>query len=136
MCPDCGEPLVAFELDGVEIDHCVECYGTWFDAGELEMLSQLAEASAEPLARVIQSAAALKKGKRHCVRCRQHLTLIAVGDDTTVELDHCPNGHGLWFDQGELRQMIAIFESEETSSVARFFAELYKTELQTQEAGE
>ncbi|MCH2376546.1 MAG: zf-TFIIB domain-containing protein, partial [Planctomycetes bacterium] len=42
MCPGCKEPLVAFELEGIEIDHCVECKGTWLDAGELQMFLELA----------------------------------------------------------------------------------------------
>jgi len=33
MCPACKEPLVVFELDGVEIDRCLRCGGTWLDDG-------------------------------------------------------------------------------------------------------
>ena len=39
MCPLCNEPLVAFELDGIEIDRCVDCGGVWLDAGELELIA-------------------------------------------------------------------------------------------------
>ncbi len=30
--------MIVLELSEVEIDHCVSCGGTWFDAGELELL--------------------------------------------------------------------------------------------------
>lgn len=38
MCPECGEPLVRFELDGIEIDHCVVCVGTWLATDQIEIL--------------------------------------------------------------------------------------------------
>lgn len=38
ICPVCKEPMVVLELDQVEIDHCINCGGIWFDAGELELL--------------------------------------------------------------------------------------------------
>ena len=47
MCPLCHEPLVAFELDGVEIDRCVDCGGVWLDAGELESLTGAFETGEE-----------------------------------------------------------------------------------------
>ena len=37
--------MVAFELEGVEIDRCVGCEGTWLDAGELEVIAETAGAS-------------------------------------------------------------------------------------------
>ncbi len=33
--------MVAFELEGVEIDRCLACEGTWLDAGELELIVEL-----------------------------------------------------------------------------------------------
>ena len=38
MCPACGQPLIALELEGVEIDYCAACGGVWLDAGELRTL--------------------------------------------------------------------------------------------------
>jgi Zn-finger nucleic acid-binding protein len=37
-CPKCREPTLVVEYDGVELDHCASCGGTWFDAGELALL--------------------------------------------------------------------------------------------------
>ena len=39
MCPDCGEPMVIYELGGVEADRCLRCGGTWLDGGELERMA-------------------------------------------------------------------------------------------------
>ena len=36
--------MVAYELEGIEIDRCLCCDGVWLDAGELEMVTELAGA--------------------------------------------------------------------------------------------
>ena len=38
VCPACKEPMVVFELDGVEIDRCPRGHGLWFDRNEMETL--------------------------------------------------------------------------------------------------
>lgn len=37
-CPKCGMDLHQFEMEGIKVDRCVSCNGTWFDAGEVEQL--------------------------------------------------------------------------------------------------
>ena len=130
MCPECGDPLVAFELSGVEIDHCVECRGTWLDSGELEMIAELADADPGPLAESVRTARRQRRGERTCPRCSARMDVVRVGDDSAVEIDRCPRGHGLWFDQGELRTAIQNSSAGEGGVVAAFFADLYRTELE------
>lgn len=43
-CPACTEPMIVMELNEIEIDHCIACQGIWFDAGELELLLEGANA--------------------------------------------------------------------------------------------
>jgi Zn-finger nucleic acid-binding protein len=122
--------MVAFELEGVEIDHCLRCKGTWLDAGELEQISELAGARSPELVRATES---MRKGKRtwrHCPRCPGRLRESKVGDSPPVKLDHCPFGHGLWFDRGEMLTAIRAYAGEHGSAVARFFAELYRSEIE------
>ena len=38
-CPKDGNDLHTIEVHGVKVDQCGVCNGTWFDAGEVEMLS-------------------------------------------------------------------------------------------------
>jgi len=38
-CPKCGMTLETVILQGVQIDHCYSCNGTWLDEGELEQLA-------------------------------------------------------------------------------------------------
>jgi hypothetical protein len=44
-CPKCGSTLQEVEFKGVRIDKCFGCEGLWLDAGELETLSKLEQAS-------------------------------------------------------------------------------------------
>jgi len=37
-CPKCGMDLMEITYEGVTLDRCVSCAGTWFDAGEMEHL--------------------------------------------------------------------------------------------------
>ena len=38
-CPKCGMELKTISYQGVEIDRCFHCHGTWLDQGELEKLA-------------------------------------------------------------------------------------------------
>ncbi|MDD5222512.1 MAG: zf-TFIIB domain-containing protein [bacterium] len=37
-CPKCGMQLVEIDFQGIKIDKCTNCSGSWFDAGEVEDL--------------------------------------------------------------------------------------------------
>lgn len=39
-CPKCGMDLTTIEFQGISVDKCPNCNGTWFDAGEVEQLLQ------------------------------------------------------------------------------------------------
>jgi Zn-finger nucleic acid-binding protein len=149
VCQTCGGVLVAFELESVEIDRCVECGGTWLDAGEIERISAMSRVDPGPLSRSLAGAAAGPKSKRKCPRCGRALRLTRIsaesgaesgaetggkpgaGPETGawVEIDRCPAGHGYWFDPGEMRQLIEMFDQGEEGAVARFFQDMFGAEL-------
>jgi Zn-finger nucleic acid-binding protein len=123
--------MLAYELDGVEIDHCVECSGTWLDGGELEQITELSGVDAGPLSRALDDAAHGGATKRRCPRCSRKLRTLNVGSDPSVELDRCPKGHGLWFDRGELETVVrghAANDGDE-GEVARYFRRIFKHSL-------
>jgi len=114
-CPACGQPQVIVEHDGVELDLCLAGHGVWFDAQELGML-------------LGNGAAALEKdlaGLRHsghgrpCPRCDRKMELITVPGTEKVTLDRCPRGHGLWFDDGELEEILRGAAGVERATLAR-----------------
>ena len=143
---------MAFELEGIEIDHCVNCKGTWLDAGELEMFLELSGQEPGALTQALHNARRGKKGKRRCPRCNRHLRLLHEHNDehndgeesTSVELDECPMGHGLWFDHGKILTFVRNFDTQhdaqgsesspgEEGLVAHFFADLFRHELKAEQ---
>ncbi|MBI4565461.1 MAG: zf-TFIIB domain-containing protein [Planctomycetes bacterium] len=125
-CPGCEAPLVVFELEGVEVDRCLECGGTWLDAGELERLVELSGADSGGWSRALGRAAGEAHGARRCLRCGRKLRRAPVHD---VEIDRCPLGHGLWFDRGEVEALVRAGPAGGEGAVARFFGELFRKDL-------
>ena len=131
MCPECRIPMLAFELDGVEIDHCSRCSGTWLDAGELEAIAERAGAAGGPLSDALDAARDQGASRRRCPRCRKRLRGIRVGADPAVELDRCPRGDGLWFDAGELETVARghAGDDDDEGAVARWFGRMFADRL-------
>lgn len=136
MCPVCGEPMIALELEGVEIDHCVACGGTWLDGGELEQIAELADLPPGPLSAALQAAGKARRSRRRCPRCRRRLNTVTLGREPVVEVDRCPLEHGLWFDAGELRTLITSFAGGEAGAVAEFLGDVLRYELDALPKGE
>jgi Zn-finger nucleic acid-binding protein len=128
-CPDCIEPLIVYELEGVEIDRCLSCGGTWLDAGELAMITEIAGVEPGSLTRALENAREGERARRRCPRCGKKLRIIHTGENASIELDRCPRGHGLWLDPGEMEAVIRSYAEGEEGSVARFFSDLYREEL-------
>ncbi len=112
--------MVVFELEGIEIDRCLACGGTWLDAGELELLS-----GGGKLVETLFRGAGEKHGSRRCARCGTGLRVIRAAG---VELDRCPRGHGLWLDRNELEKLIASCAEGGDGRVARFLGDLTAAE--------
>jgi hypothetical protein len=117
--------MVAFELAGVEIDRCVSCRGTWLDGGELQLIGDLAGVSPGALTAALIEARTVWGKRRRCPRCVRRLESVDAGSVAPVEIDRCPGGCGLWFDDGEMEQLIARFDEGEPGAVARFFADWF-----------
>ena len=132
MCPKCHEPLIAYELDGIEVDRCIVCGGTWLDAGELELIAERAGAEPGRLSAALEHAKPKGRTSFPCPRCSRNLRAITVGD---IDLERCPHGHGLWFDSGEMRALIAANGEAEEEAIARFFSDLYRFELESETEG-
>ncbi len=129
MCPVCRAPMVAFEMDGVEVDRCVDCGGTWLDAGEFMLIAGLDGSPADSFSKELASARETRRTRRHCPRCPRRLREIAVGRDPVVVLDRCPWGHGLWFDRGELIALTRSFAGDKSAGVVGFLANVCQSEV-------
>jgi Zn-finger nucleic acid-binding protein len=101
--------MIVVEYQRIELDYCTDCSGVWFDAGELELLleSMNREGAGLSLDNVLTSPeASSAEKKRKCPICRQRMKKATVGHAPEVLIDACPRGDGLWFDKGEVSQVV------------------------------
>ena len=108
-CPVChNEPMIVLELKGVEIDYCLNCRGIWLDSGELELLIGNDEETKEFLSSFVVIDTLTTERKVKCPICSKKMEKILVGDENKVRIDKCRNNDGLWFDSGELEEVLKI----------------------------
>ncbi len=107
-CPKCKVPMIVVEYEGVELDHCVECNGTWFDRDELELLFEdFGPEALGLLPRDMESLpeASTDEAKRRCPLCRKKMRKVRIEVGKGVLIDVCPRGQGLWFDEAEVAEL-------------------------------
>ncbi|MCS7183214.1 MAG: zf-TFIIB domain-containing protein [Thermoanaerobaculum sp.] len=100
-CPACRAELLVAERDGLELDWCPFCRGLWLDSGELEAITATLGVRFAPLI------GPREPGTRPCPRCRKTMDSLALRGQPPLRLDVCPEGHGWWFDAGELSALSA-----------------------------
>ena len=123
-CPNCASPLIVLEIEDVEIDHCTTCKGVWLDAGELEILLGAA-ANRDALMSTLRTQADGQDRDIRCPICRRSTEIVNYGSGKKVTLDMCPAGHGLWFDDGELRDVIGMGEFPEHNRVYEIIEDIF-----------
>ncbi|MDA1194067.1 MAG: zf-TFIIB domain-containing protein [Planctomycetota bacterium] len=112
QCPVCHIDQVIVEFHGVELDVCIDGCGTWFDDDELRQLFEAAGAPAL-VADLEQRLQELPPGRdgptRRCPRCAGRMQHVQTpGASGQVIFDRCRRGHGLWFDRGELEEILSL----------------------------
>jgi len=115
ICPVCKYPMIVVEYHNIELDYCNSCKGVWFDSGELELLlkSQGLEESKAFFDGIINSQeAASSEKKRKCPICGRKMKKTAIGGQPEILIDVCRDNHGLWFDGGEVAQLISRLAGE------------------------
>lgn len=109
ICPVCKYDMIVIEYHNIELDYCSSCKGAWLDSGELELLlkSQGLEEPKKFFNQMINSQeAAASEKKRNCPICGRKMKKTAIGAEPEILIDACRDNHGLWFDGGEIAQLI------------------------------
>jgi hypothetical protein len=134
ICPVCKKDMFVVEYKQVEVDYCQSCKGAWFDAGELELLlkNDGVQYVIGDLSKIDETRTSEKQ--HHCPICRKEMKKIKLGGDTGVLVDACKNGDGLWFDGGEVAELVKIItgnssgEKDSDSEVLSFLKEVFKAQ--------
>ena len=128
-CPLCKDPMIVFELQSVELDHCLVCGGVWLDAGELELLLKSAARRKEFLDS-FHDGVHHGEAKRRCPICFKKMDKVLCGrEEKSCCVDRCPKGHGLWLDAGELETILSSAGLKAAQGVSGLLTEVFHGKL-------
>ena len=128
-CPVCKEPMIVLELDEVEIDYCISCRGKWLDAGELELLLEDSEEK-DNLLSSFEKDKKIKEKRRKCPICLKKMEKVLCGTDNKIRIDKCRKNDGIWFDEGELREIIKMGSFDKNNKVLNLLKDMFGKETQ------
>jgi len=109
--------MFVVEYKQIELDYCHSCKGVWFDAGELDLLLEAAglKNAGQVLGDVLRlPEAPTSERKRRCPICNINMKKVKIGGETGVMIDACIRHDGLWFDGGEVADLIKIISERST----------------------
>jgi len=114
-CPHCDIPLHTINLNidgGFYIERCDQCFGLFFDPGEIESLM---EHSVSPVFNINDQQITNISNERYqkhkkvkyvkCPVCRTFMKRTIYGHRSGVVIDQCKE-HGIWLDSGEITQLL------------------------------
>jgi len=124
-CPGCKNAMITLELEGVEIDYCMDCKGIWLDAGELELLLD-EPYKAKELVNSFRIDAGRTERIKKCPICDKKMQKIVVGSSKPVLfIDKCRKGDGLWFDKDELHDIFDRAELDEDNKIQKLLNDIF-----------
>lgn len=124
-CPVCKTEMIVLELEQVETDYCTFCKGIWLDEGELELLLEGASAKDE-LLKSLHPDTTSREHPRSCPRCRKKMNKVYLGEKDEVLLDSCRKGHGIWFDAGELHEVVKLASSGQQTKMMQLLQDMFE----------
>ncbi len=128
-CPVCKNQMIILELEQVEIDHCPACKGVWLDSGELQLLTEEKNLTDNFLNSYITVDDYPEK-KYKCPVCKKKMKKIKFTKDKDdyLILDLCQQD-GLWFDKGELQEIIEWIGSKKQDHLLSILHKIFQSEI-------
>jgi hypothetical protein len=108
-CIRCKKKMKKVAKDNVLVDKCPDCGGIWLDSGELEMMEkgvghEKTEIMEQARAELLRDAQRLVNLVGFCPKCET--TKLHQIKRRGAELDVCSHCGGIYFDDGELEQVL------------------------------
>lgn len=134
ICPKCKHDMIVVEYRQIELDYCPGCEGVWFDARELDLFLQCVQmASPELVVSEIADLPAVQSLHKElkCPVCGRGMKEVAIGQPV-IHIDVCHRADGLWFDGGEMHQLLkqlagsSITRAGSEGQVLDFLGEVFK----------
>jgi Zn-finger nucleic acid-binding protein len=138
ICPACKSDALIVEYNNIELDYCPACHGVWFDSGELELMLECAglENCLSFIGGIIGAPEAVtSEKKRKCPICRRKMKKAYIDEERKVLIDACHQGHGIWFDGGEVAQLLKELADKSpgqhaSQGVLAFIGDIFKYRAQ------
>ena len=113
------------EFKEVEIDCCTGCDGLWLDEGEMEIILGDGGKS-RALIESFQKGGQTGETQRKCPICDRKMEKVTLGEGKpALMIDRCVRGDGLWFDKGELGNIIDKAKLDEGEKIKRVLGEMF-----------
>ena len=125
--------MIVLELAEVEVDYCTDCGGIWLDVGELELLLGNSQQTRQLLDSFKIDSSCTEK-RRKCPICLKKMQKIVVGPSTPpvvssaeppLLIDKCARGDGLWFDHGELQNILDEAKLDKDNKIKKLLADIF-----------
>ena len=138
ICPVCKIDMIVVEHSRIELDYCLKCHGVWFDSDELELLLKCINLDTPDLlmGHILGHAEAETSEKpRRCPICRTKMKKTTIGERPKILIDACMRKDGLWFDGGEISQLVKELAKKKTGGheaqhgVIEFLGEVFKASV-------
>jgi uncharacterized protein len=120
---------------GITLDVCRGgCGGIWFDRYELMKVDEMREFAGTELLDIGRDRTLVVDHNKR-LSCPKDLGVVMMRHFSSVKrrvtVDECPSCRGYWLDAGELAAIRSEFETEEERdrAAARYFSELFDSEL-------
>jgi uncharacterized protein len=142
ICVVCSNKMIVVEYQDIEIDYCINCHGAWFDCGELDLLLKSANLECRHLHldnMVNLPEIKTKEPKRKCPICSQKMLKSGIGQNAGITIDVCRRGHGLWFDGGEINELVKqiaaspVGKDDAQNKVFNFIGDTFQAQGRTTE---
>ncbi len=130
-CPVDKDDMVVVESRRIELDLCLRCSGVWFDAQELDLLISAISADNRQESQndlLTPSPAEVYETHRKCPICGKKMDKVWLGKEPKVLIDSCPAGDGLWFDGGELHEILHQVKNDRKDDILSFLSKTFKAQ--------
>ena len=97
QCPECQDYFHVLQINNIEIDCCKKCESLWFDPKELQIVMNTDND-------MMKDALHAGKSKYKCPVCQTKLQQRSFLFPERLVVDICPDGHGVYFEKGELEK--------------------------------
>ena len=132
-CPVDGTKLEMNTVNAIKIEECPQCRGLWFEGGGLSKAKDESDPDLIWLDFDLWSdheSFSADWSSRKCPQCGKNMAAIAYAG-TSVMVDYCPDGHGVWLGNGEFQGIIKALEAEVSSkNVSGYAASSLKQALE------